>query len=93
MRRALPFALAIVLTVSSTGCLGTFVETPTRPGPVMKTTRIHLLAAPFRIDAHTCEKGLSQTATHVPVWGVVVGILTFGIIVPKTVAYECVEGR
>jgi hypothetical protein len=86
------FALAIVLAVSSTGCLGTFVETPSPSSRGMKTTRIHLLSAPFRIDAHGCEKGLAKTATYVPLWGVAVGILTIGIIVPKTVSYECVEG-
>ena len=52
---------------------------------------IYLIAAPFRIDAHGCEKGLAKTATWVPLWGVAVGILTFGIVVPKSVSYECVK--
>jgi hypothetical protein len=36
---------------------------------------------------------MASVSTFVPVWGIVVGILTFGIIVPKTLTYTCVGDR
>jgi hypothetical protein len=32
---------------------------------------------------------LKQVATFVPLWGVAVGILTLGIVVPVTTVYTC----
>jgi hypothetical protein len=71
-------------------CLGTNVRAPTPEGRPIATTHAHLLGAPFRVDAHACEMGLSRVFTFVPLWGVAVGILTFGIIVPNTTWYYCV---
>ena len=51
--------------------------------------RAHIIAAPTQIDANNCSNGLSQTFTYVPLWGVAVGILTIGIIVPMTTEYSC----
>lgn len=83
--------LAVVLAVVLSGCLGTVVETPSPEGRAISSTHIHLLTAPFQIDAHMCERGLAKAATFVPIWGVVVGFFTFGIVVPKTTVYHCVE--
>ena len=91
MRRTLVRLLALVLTASLGGCLGTNVQTPSPAGRAISTTHVHLLASPFLIDAHPCEKGLAKAATFVPLWGVAVGILTLGIVVPKTAIYHCVE--
>lgn len=93
MRRVFATPLVIALAVSLTGCLGTLVETPSAAGRPIQTTHIHLLAAPFRIDAHVCPKGVAKAATFVPLWGVAVGILTLGIVVPKTTVYHCVVAR
>jgi hypothetical protein len=82
-----------MLVASLSGCLGTLVETPSPAGRPLSTTHVHLLAGSFRIDAHVCEKGVAKAATFVPLSGVAVGILTFGIFVPKTAVYHCVEGR
>jgi hypothetical protein len=76
---------------SLTGCLGTLVRAPTREGVVADTTRVHLLAAPTRIEATPCQDGLAMVFTYVPLWGVAVGILTFGILVPFTTEYSCVK--
>ena len=35
---------------------------------------------------------MSQVTTFIPLWGVAVGILTIGIIVPKMTSYSCVAG-
>ncbi len=91
MRRTLQTLLSLVLVVSLSGCLGTIVETKTSEGKPIASTHAHLLAAPFRIDAHVCKRGMSKVATFVPLWGIAVGILTIGIIVPKTTVYSCVE--
>jgi hypothetical protein len=79
------------LVASLTGCLGTVVTTRTSQGKEIATTHAHILAAPFRIDAHQCKSGMSRVATYVPLWGVAVGILTIGIVVPKTTVYSCVN--
>ena len=90
MRRLIPLALSAVLSVPLTGCLGTLVHAPTSVTQATITTRAHLLAAPTRIDAHNCTKGLGEVFTYVPLWGVAVGILTLGIVVPMTTSYACV---
>ena len=92
MHRHLKTALALIPTLSLTACLGTIVETPTPRGKPVEGTHAHILAGPFRIDAHTCKGGMSRVVTFVPLWGVAVGILTFGIVVPKTTSYSCVKG-
>lgn len=92
MKRALSMALSLVLAACLSGCLGTVVESPTKGGKPVASTHPHILAAPFRIDAHVCPRGMSRVTTFVPLWGVAVGILTFGILVPKTTFYSCVQG-
>lgn len=88
--RHIQCALALIL-ILATGCLGTVVESPRRQGKPITTTKIHILAAPFRIEAHVCERGMASATSFVPLWGVAVGILTLGILVPKTVTYSCVQ--
>ncbi len=92
MRRLLTLALTALLSVSLTGCLGTLVQAPTPVDRAKITTRAHLLAAPTQIEAHNCTKGLGEVFTFVPLWGVVVGVLTLGIVVPMTTSYACVTG-
>ena len=92
MRRLLTLALTALLSVSLTGCLGTLVQAPTPVARAKITTRVHLLASPTQIEAHNCTKGLGEVFTFVPLWGVVVGVLTLGIVVPTTTSYACVTG-
>ena len=93
MRRLFRLTLTGLLIVALSGCLGTLVQTPTRQSRSHQTTRVHLLAAPTRIDAHVCSSGISETFTYVPLWGIAVGILTFGIVVPMTTIYSCTVPR
>jgi len=93
MRRLLSLTLAAVVTFTLTGCLGTLVQAPTRSSKQHLTTRVHLIAAPTHIDAHVCPMGMSEVFTYVPLWGVAVGILTIGIIVPMTTVYTCVPAK
>lgn len=90
MRRLSQFCLSIVLTVSMSGCLGTIIHSPTAASQPFTTTGVHILAAPREIDAHACKHGLAETFTYVPLWGLAVGILTLGILVPMTTSYSCV---
>ncbi len=90
MRRLFSLALTALLSVPLTGCLGTLVHAPTPVARGTITTRAHLLAAPTRIEAHNCTKGRGEVFTYVPLWGVAVGILTLGIVVPMTTSYACV---
>ena len=90
MRRLFSACLAIVITVSLSGCLGTMVKTPAAAGKPFVTTRVHILASPTQIDAHMCTQGIAESFTFVPLWGLVVGILTIGIIVPTTTSWSCV---
>lgn len=90
MRRLFSVCLAIVLTVSMSGCFGTMVQSPTAAARPSTTTTVHIIALPTQIDAHNCEHGLAETFTYVPLWGIVVGFFTIGIIVPMTTSYSCV---
>ena len=90
MRQISILILSSFLLVSMSGCLGTVVQSPTRPSQAHSTTRAHILAAPTAIDASHCRAGVSEVFTYVPLWGLAVGILTFGIIVPMTTTYSCV---
>ncbi len=93
MAQRLTTSVALVLTLGLSGCLGTIVETPTQGGGRIAGTHPHILAAPFRVEANGCQAGMSQVTTFIPLWGVAVGILTIGIIVPKMTAYSCVVGN
>ena len=90
MRHLFSVCLAIVLTASMSGCLGTMVRSPTAADRPFTTTRVHIVALPTEIDARACEHGIAETFTFVPIWGLVVGILTIGILVPMTTSYSCV---
>lgn len=89
MRIAVRSVLAVALTVCLSGCLGTIVEAPTREGQSYGSTRPHLVGSSTEINASNCPNGLQQVATFVPLWGVVVGVLTLGILVPMTTVYTC----
>jgi hypothetical protein len=82
-------ALSVGLVVALAGCLGTIVEAPTREGESYGNTRAHLIGSSTVIEASKCPGGLQQVATFVPLWGVAVGILTLGILVPMTTVYTC----
>ncbi len=91
MRRFLARVLSIVIIVSLTGCLATVVQSPRRGGLDRSTTRAHIIALPIMINAPECTRGLANVRSWVPLWGLAVGILTFGIIVPVTTAYSCTQ--
>jgi hypothetical protein len=56
------------------------------------TTHPHLIGSWYRVDASACRDGIAQVQTFVPIWGIAVGILTIGIIIPFTTEYWCVQG-
>ena len=87
--RTLGLVLAAAFMVSSTGCLGTFVDAPTRHGQSYTQLQVHLIASPILIRADVCRHGLAEVSTWVPLWGLVIGILTFGIVVPEWTTYSC----
>jgi len=91
VRRLFSVCLAIVVTASMSGCFGTMIQSPAAAaGELSTTTTVRIIALPAQIDAHYCKHGLAETFTYVPLWGVVVGFLTIGIIVPMTTSYSCV---
>jgi len=90
VRRFFSVFLALVVTVSLSGCIGTMITSPTAATRPHVTTRIHLLYAPNQIDAHICKNGLSETFTHIPVWGMVLAWFTFGLVTPVTTSYACI---
>jgi hypothetical protein len=91
MKCILRIVLVLTLSVSLFGCLGTVVNAPTSKGRTYGGTQAHLLLAPTEIDARDCPKGLHEVAVYVPLWGVAVGILTFGILVPMNTTFTCVQ--
>ncbi len=91
-RSLLTLLLSGILVVSLGGCLGTAVESPSRSSATYTTLRVHLVAAPALIRADGCTAGLAEVTTYVPLWGLALGILTFGIVVPQWTVYSCAEG-
>lgn len=95
--RWVAWLLLCSLTTPLAACLGTAVEAPppSEPGPAYQTLRWHLLAAPTLIRADACQNGLAQFTTYVPPWGLAIGILSFGIVVPQWTVLACVadEGK
>lgn len=83
--------LVLALSLSLSGCLGTIVEAPVSGGRTYGSTDAHLILAPTAIDARDCSKGLKDVTVSVPLWGVAVGILTFGILVPMNTTYTCAQ--
>jgi hypothetical protein len=89
MSRWVRSAISIGLIAALPGCLGTIVEAPTQEGQSYGDTRAHLIGSSTEIDASSCASGLKRVTTFVPLWGVAVGILTFGILVPMSTVYTC----
>lgn len=89
MPRTVRSLVALGLIISLTGCLGTIVEAPTAKGASYGDTRVHLIGSSTEINASDCKGGLQQVSTFVPLWGLAVGILTIGIIVPMTTVFTC----
>ena len=93
MRRITTLALSALLAVALSGCLGTVVRSPQSGGHRQTTTQVHLIAAPRELDGSICRNGFAEVSTFVPLWGVVVGYFTLGIVVPMTTSYTCVGSR
>ena len=89
MRHTLASALAGLLSLSLMGCLGTKVETGYSAPPDHFKTTTRYIAMPRVIEAWECRNGLASVTNHVPAWGVAIGVLTLGIIVPVTTSYRC----
>lgn len=89
MGRAL---VAVVLTASlTTGCLGTILESPTTDAPqTYWDLRWHIIAAPTLVEAKACGFGVSKSMTYIPIWGIAIGVFTFGILVPQWTGFSCV---
>jgi len=90
-RRSARAVSAVGLAVALTGCLGTIVEAPGASGSSYGGTRAHIIGSSTRIDASSCKNGIKEVATFVPLWGVAVGILTIGIIVPMETVFTCAK--
>ncbi len=92
-RRLRTLLLSGPLLVSLSGCLGTSIDAPVPSSVSHATLRVHIIAAPILIQADRCRTGLADVTTYVPLWGLAVGILTFGIVVPEWTVYTCAQGR
>jgi hypothetical protein len=91
MTRTARSLVALALIASLTGCLGTIVRSPLPEGDSYGGTRAHIIGSSTEIDARSCQKGLQSVATYVPLWGVAVGIVTLGIIVPMSTVFTCAK--
>ena len=91
-RRVAALGLVALLASPLAGCLGTEVVSPPRsqPGPAFQTLRWHIIAAPHLDRVDMCKKGLAEFKTYVPPWGLAIGIVTFGIVVPQWTILQCV---
>ncbi len=84
-------ALLVAASLTLGGCLGVALKAPTASERTAYTTlRWHIIAAPTGIDASMCQNGLSRITTFVPLWGLAIGVLTLGILVPQWTTISCV---
>jgi hypothetical protein len=95
LRVAQVLLLAVALVSSQTACLGTMVESPVpaRPVEARAQLRWHLITAPSEIDAAECRHGMADVFTFVPLWGLAIGVVTLGIVVPQWTLYSCADRR
>jgi hypothetical protein len=91
LRKLARSLVALGLAATLTGCLGTIVHAPTGEGSSYGSTRAHLIGSSTTINAADCKGGLQEVAVFVPLWGVAVGILTFGILVPMSTTFTCAK--
>jgi len=91
MRKLARSLVALGLSAALAGCLGTVVEAPTGSGATYGSTRGHLIGSSTAINAADCTSGLQEVVVFVPLWGVAVGILTFGILVPMSTSFTCAK--
>ena len=89
MSRRLRLFAALALLVSQSACLGTIVKAPVPHGESYGDTRAHLIGSSTSVEARDCKRGIGQVEVFVPLWGVAVGILTFGIVVPMSTVVTC----
>jgi len=89
MRRIALTLLALALSLSLSGCLGTIVTAPVGGNRTYKSTDAHIILLPSAVNAGDCSKGMKEVTVSVPLWGVAVGILTFGIVVPMDTTVTC----
>jgi hypothetical protein len=87
--------MCVALVASQAACLGTIVESSARAQvmPSRATLRWHLITAPRNVEAAECKAGMSDVFTYVPLWGVAIGILSLGIVVPQWTLYSCAAGN
>ena len=89
MRRIAITLLALALSLSLSGCLGTIVTAPVGGTRTYKSTDVHWVLLPASVNAGDCAKGMREVTVSVPLWGVAVGFITFGIIVPMNTTVTC----
>lgn len=95
MKRIFTLFVCVAFATSLTGCLGTEIESPAgaQPGPSYQTLRWHIVALPTVVSAGDCKNGMADVSTYVPLWGLVIGVLTWGILVPQWTTLSCASGR
>jgi hypothetical protein len=95
MKRILTLFVCVAFAAPLSGCLGTSIDSPagSQAGPSYQTLRWHVVAAPTVVQARDCKNGMSEVNTYVPPWGLAIGILTWGIIVPQWTIFSCASGE
>jgi hypothetical protein len=81
--------MILALTLPMSGCLGTIVTAPGSKGKTYKSTDVHFVLLPAAVNAGDCNNGIKEVSVSTPVWGAVVGYLTFGIIIPVNTLVTC----
>ena len=86
------FLAATLCVTVLTGCFSTMVQTGAPEfGPPKKELNVTLLwgLKPSVVDASSCASGVAEIVSVWPIWGVLVSIFTFLLIVPTHTAYVC----
>ena len=89
MKQIARVLMILTLSLPLSGCLGTIVTAPGGGSRTYKSTDAHIILLPSQVNAGDCTKGMKEVTVSVPLWGVAVGILTFGIVVPMNTTVTC----
>jgi len=86
----------VLCLVMGTGCIANSIQSQARSiGGTKQRMNVTLLwgLKPTVVQATECRNGVAESVTFVPIWGVVVGWFTIGLILPTNTLYSCARGN
>ncbi len=90
-----PIASALVALTLLSGCYNVHVRTTAEPAQGdERATTLHFIngLTPGEVEARDCSRGIADVRFQLPVWGVLLNAITFGLVGAVETTYTCVKG-